>query len=141
MIVVAHSKQSDANVKSCISYPVAVIGDGRLCGGLGSAKLLHNSVSRHGLGNSEGLLGRFLHDHPREWWIFRMDRPRKTLSPAAYLTRLPYQSSPPLMATSWTLGTANIQDKILSRFGLRGKAVSVQVLGTMIPSESCVAKP
>src|SRR5262249_29718515 len=41
------------------------------CGTLGSAKLLHNSVSNdfpHGLGNSEGLLGRFLHDHPREWW-------------------------------------------------------------------------
>jgi len=114
------------------------------CGPLGSAKLLHNSVSRtfpDGLGNSEGLLGRFLHDHPREWWIVRMDRPRKVLSPAAYLTRLPYQLSPPLMATSWTLGTANLQDKIRSRFGLRGKAVSVQLLGTMIPSECCVAKP
>ncbi len=114
------------------------------CGPLGSAKLLHNSVSSafpHGLGNSEGLLGRFLHDHPREWWSFEMDRPRRFLSPSAYLTRLPYDSSPPLMATSWTLGTASTQDRIGSRFGLKGTAVGVQMLGTMIPSESCVAKP
>jgi choline dehydrogenase-like flavoprotein len=114
------------------------------CGPLGSAKLLHNSVSNefpHGFGNSEGLLGRFLHDHPREWWSFQMERPRRFLAPSAYLTRLPYNSSAPLLATSWTLGTANTQDHIRSRFGLKGSAVGVQVLGTMIPSEACVAKP
>lgn len=114
------------------------------CGPLGSAKLLHNSVSSdfpHGLGNSQGLLGRFLHDHPREWWSFQMDRPRRFLSPAAYLTRLPYGSSAPLLATSWTLGTASTQDRIRSRFGLKGATVGVQVLGTMIPSEACIAKP
>jgi choline dehydrogenase-like flavoprotein len=114
------------------------------CGALGSAKLLHNSVSNdfpHGLGNSEGLLGRFLHDHPREWWSFQMDRPLRFLSPSAYLTRRPYNSSPPLLATSWTLGTANLQDHVRSRFGLKGTAVGVQVLGTMIPSEACIAKP
>jgi choline dehydrogenase-like flavoprotein len=114
------------------------------CGALGSAKLLHDSVSNdfpHGLGNSEGLLGRFLHDHPREWWSFEMDRPLSLLAPSAYLTRLPYDSSPPLMATSWTLGTASLQDKVRSRFGLKGTTVGVQVLGTMIPSEACSAKP
>jgi len=114
------------------------------CGALGSAKLLHNSVSNdfpHGLGNSEGLLGRFLHDHPREWWSLQMNRPLRFLSPSAYLTRLPYDSSPPLLATSWTLGTAGVQDQVRSRFGLKGTAVGVQVLGTMIPSETCVAKP
>jgi choline dehydrogenase-like flavoprotein len=114
------------------------------CGPLGTAKLLHNSVSSdfpHGLGNSEGVLGRFLHDHPREWWSFQMDRPLTLLSPAAYLTRLPYESSPPLMATSWTLGTATTRDRIWSRFGLKGTEVGVQMLGTMIPSEACIAKP
>jgi choline dehydrogenase-like flavoprotein len=114
------------------------------CGALGSAKLLHNSVSSdfpHGLGNSEGLLGRFLHDHPREWYSFEMDRPRRLLSPSAYLTRLPYDSSPPLLATSWTLGLAGMHDTIRSRFGLTGTTVGVQVLGTMIPSEACIAKP
>jgi choline dehydrogenase-like flavoprotein len=70
-----------------------------------------------------------------------MERPRSFLSPSAYLTRRPYDSSAPLLATSWTLGTANIQDRIRSRFSLRGTEVGVQVLGTMIPSEACVAKP
>jgi choline dehydrogenase-like flavoprotein len=114
------------------------------CGPLGTAKLLHNSVSSDfpdGLGNSEGLLGRFLHDHPREWWNFQMESPRRLLSPSAYLTRLPYDRSAPLLATSWTLGTASVHDRIRSRFGMKGAAVGVQILGTMIPSEACVAKP
>jgi choline dehydrogenase-like flavoprotein len=114
------------------------------CGPLGSAKLLHNSVSNafpDGLGNSRGLLGRFLHDHPREWWSFEMDRPLSILSPSAYLTRLPYDSSPPLMATSWTLGPVSLGDRIRSRFAMKATAVGVQVIGTMIPSEANVARP
>lgn len=114
------------------------------CGPLGSTKLLHNSISSqfpHGLGNSQGVLGRFLHDHPREWWSFRMDRPLQILAPAAYLTRLPYESSPPLMATSWTLGCASLHDRVRSRFGLNGSIVGVQMIGTMVPTETCIAKP
>lgn len=114
------------------------------CGPLGSTKLLHNSVSNdfpHGLGNSTGVLGRFLHDHPREWWSFQMDRPLSLLAPSAYLTRQPYDSSPPLLATSWTLGTASTKDRIRSRFGLKGAAVGVQIIGTMIPSQACMAAP
>ena len=114
------------------------------CGPLGSAKLLHNSISSdfpHGLGNSEGLLGRYLHDHPREWWPFTLEVPLTLLSPSAYLTRLPYDSSGPLMATSWALGTASMPDRIRSRFGRKGHIVGVQIIGTMIPSEACVARP
>jgi choline dehydrogenase-like flavoprotein len=114
------------------------------CGPLGSAKLLHNSISNtfpEGLGNSRELLGRYLHDHPREWWMLQMERPLSILSPSAYLTRLPYDSSPPLLATSWTLGTASLGDRIRSRFGMRATAVGVQVIGTMIPSEACIARP
>jgi choline dehydrogenase-like flavoprotein len=136
--VVYHSRQTGRIER--IEASAVVIA----CGPLGSAKLLHNSVSSdfpHGLGNSEGLLGRFLHDHPREWWPFQMDRPLQLLAPSAYLTRLPYESSSPLLATSWTLGTASVQDRIRSRFGLKGTAVGVQIIGTMIPSESCVATP
>ena len=70
-----------------------------------------------------------------------MDRPLRILSPSAYLTRLPYDSSPPLLATSWTLGTASLLDRIRSRFGLKTTVVGVQVIGTMIPSEACVARP
>ena len=114
------------------------------CGPLGTAKLLHNSTSTtfpQGIGNSRGLLGKFLHDHPREWWSFRMEHALSLLSPAAYLTRLPYESSAPLMATSWTLGVASTTDRIRSRFGLQGSVIGVQMIGTMIPTEDCVARP
>ena len=114
------------------------------CGPLGSAKLLHNSTSSdfpHGLGNSNGVLGCYLHDHPREWWSFEMERPRQILSPSAYLTRLPYDSSPPLLATSWTFGTASTADRIRSRFGGKATSVGVQMIGTMIPTAECFAKP
>jgi choline dehydrogenase-like flavoprotein len=136
--VVYHSRRTGRSERIGASAVVVA------CGPLGSAKLLHNSVCNtfpDGLGNSKGLLGRFLHDHPREWWSFQMDRPLRILSPSAYLTRLPYDSSPPLLATSWTLGTASLQDRIRSRFGLKTTAVGVQVIGTMIPSEACVARP
>jgi choline dehydrogenase-like flavoprotein len=114
------------------------------CGPLASTKLLHNSVSSdfpQGLGNSQGLLGHYLHDHPREWWSFQLERPLSLLSPAAYLTRLPYASSAPLMATSWMLGLTSTRDRIRSRLGMKGVAVGVQIIGTMIPSASCHAKP
>jgi choline dehydrogenase-like flavoprotein len=113
-------------------------------GPLGSAKLLLNSVSSafpQGVGNAEGVLGRYLHDHPREWWSFRMDRPLSLLVPSAYLTRLPYQSSPPLLATSWALSVASTRDRIRSRFGLKGSEVGVQMIGTMVPSEGCFVAP
>jgi choline dehydrogenase-like flavoprotein len=136
--VVFHSRYSGRQERIKASAVVVA------CGPLGTTQLLHNSVSSDfpdGLGNSEGLLGRFLHDHPREWWSFRLDRPLQLLAPAAYLTRLPYDSSAPLMATSWTLGTASLQDRIRSRFGLKGTEVGVQMIGTMVPSEACYAKP
>lgn len=136
--VVWFNRRTGATEKTAASAVVVA------CGPLGSTKLLHNSTSSafpHGLGNNDGLLGHFLHDHPREWWPFDIERPLSLLAPAAYLTRLPYASSPPLMATSWTLGLTSLRDRIRSRFGLKGTRIGVQVIGTMIPSESCFAKP
>jgi choline dehydrogenase-like flavoprotein len=114
------------------------------CGALASAKLLHNSDCSdfpEGLGNSHGLLGRFLHDHPREWWMLTMDRPRTLLAPPAYLTRLPHEVSTPLLSTSWTLGTVGTFDTIRSRFGMKSSCVGVQVFGTMVPTENSYVKP
>ncbi len=77
------------------------------CGPLGSTKLLHNSTSSvfsRGLGNTEGVLGHFLHDHPREWWPSRCkaaEPPRARRLPDAPALRL----FDALLATSWTLGT------------------------------------
>ena len=113
-------------------------------GPLNSTKLLLDSACTtfpDGLGNTEGLLGRYLHDHPREWWVFDIDKPLSRLSPAAYLTRIPYAEASPLLATSWTLGSPTTRDKVLSLLAMKGRTVGVQVLGTMIPTENHFVKP
>ena len=108
------------------------------CGPLRSTKLLFDSACRDfpdGLGNTEGLLGRFLHDHAKEWWSFDSDRPLSRPAPGCYLTRRPYDSSPPLLATSWTLGNASTRDKILSLTPFKTRTVGVQVFGSMVPTD------
>jgi choline dehydrogenase-like flavoprotein len=114
------------------------------CGPLNSTKLLFDSACPdfpEGLGNTEGLLGAYLHDHPRDWWAFDLEKPISRLSPAAYLTRAPYAESSPLLATSWTLGLASKQDKILSLTPLKGRTVGVQVFGTMVPQAHHYVRP
>jgi choline dehydrogenase-like flavoprotein len=113
-------------------------------GPLNSTKLLFDSACPdfpQGLGNTNGLLGRYLHDHPKEWWAFDLEKPITLLAPSAYLTRRPHATSPPLMANSWTLGVAALKDKILSRFGVKGHTVGVQIFGTMVPSEAHYVRP
>jgi choline dehydrogenase-like flavoprotein len=108
------------------------------CGPVRSTKLLLDSACADfpdGLGNTDGNLGRYLHDHPQEWWSFETDRSLPRLAPGAYLTRRPYECSPPLLATSWTIGNANDRDKVLSLTPLRARRFGVQVFGSMIPSE------
>jgi choline dehydrogenase-like flavoprotein len=114
------------------------------CGPLGSPKLLFNSAcSDHpnGMGNGAGLLGKYLHDHPREWWPVDMDIPLTSLSPPAYLTRLPHASSDPLLASSWTLGAFGTVGKIKSRLGQKTTYFGVQVFGTMVPEEKYYVAP
>jgi choline dehydrogenase-like flavoprotein len=108
------------------------------CGPLRSTKLLFDSACADfpdGLGNTEGLLGRYLHDHPKEWWTFETERPLTRPAPAVYLTRQPYASSSPLLATSWTLGNTNYRDKVLALTPLRTKSIGVQVFGSMVPTQ------
>ncbi len=114
------------------------------CGPLNSTRLLFQSACARfpeGLGNSRGLLGRFLHDHPREWWVMDLKRPLSLLAPSGYLTRLPHARSEPLVATSWTIGVVSTFDRVRSRFGAKGSAVGVQVFGTMIPEERYYVRP
>jgi choline dehydrogenase-like flavoprotein len=113
-------------------------------GPLNSTKLLLNSTSPdfpQGLGNSGGLLGQHLHDHIRDWWACDMERPVTLLSSAAYLTRRPFASSTPLLATSWTLGVASTKDRIRSRAGLKSTELGVQVFGTTVPDERNFVRP
>jgi choline dehydrogenase-like flavoprotein len=114
-------------------------------GPLYSAKLLFDSACpdfSEGLGNAEGVLGRYIHDHPRDWWTFELDRPISRLAPSAYLTRRPHQESAPLYATSWTIGLLpSRKEKLLSFLPLKTNAFGVQVFGTMIPTEEYYIRP
>lgn len=114
------------------------------CGPLGSTKLLFDSACSDfpdGLGNDRGVLGRYLHDHPREWWSVQMDKPITRLARAAYLTRRAFDDVPPLMSTSWTIGLASDKEKIRSLVPGKCHAVGVQVFGSMIPTERHFVRP
>ena len=115
------------------------------CGALHSTKLLFDSACTEfpqGLGNNSGLLGSHLHDHPHDWWMFDLEKSLSRPTPSAYLTRLPYHTSSPLLATSWTIGLlASKREKLLSFTPLKGHAFAAQVLGTMVPTERNYVRP
>jgi choline dehydrogenase-like flavoprotein len=114
------------------------------CGALGSAKLLFDSACPDfpdGLGNNDGVLGLYLHDHPKEWWSVNLERPITRLKRAAYLTRRPFEDARPLLSTSWTIGLSSEREKALSLFPGKTGSVGVQVFGSMIPSERFFVRP
>ncbi|MEM7799168.1 MAG: GMC family oxidoreductase [Chloroflexota bacterium] len=136
--VICHDRNTGSKVRlEAAAFVVA-------CGALGSTKLLFDSACTdfpQGLGNSQGVLGRYLHDHPKEWWVMDLERPISPLVPSGYLTRKPHATSSPLIAASWTIGSASLKDKFLTFTGGRSKALGVQVFGTMIPLEKYYARP
>jgi choline dehydrogenase-like flavoprotein len=88
-----------------------------------------------GLGNTADLVGRYLHDHPREWWIVETERRLTALSHPAYVARADHAASEPLMASSLMLGqTPRWPDRLLVYTGGKVNAFGVQVLGTMVPT-------
>jgi choline dehydrogenase-like flavoprotein len=114
------------------------------CGPLRSTKLLFDSACPDfpdGLGNTDGLLGRYLHDHPKEWWSFSVDPRLPRLAPSGYLARRPYESSSPLLAASCAVGNACQRDKILSLTPLAAGRFGVQVLGSMVPTPQGYVRP
>lgn len=114
------------------------------CGPLQSTKLLFDSACPDfpdGLGNNDGVLGRYLHDHPKEWWSVELERPISRLGRSAYLTRRPFDESPPLLSTSWTIGLADTAEKVRSLLPGKTRSLGVQVFGTMIPSERYYVRP
>ena len=58
--------------------------------------LLLRSTSKDfpsGLGNTEGLVGRYLHDHPREWWAAAPGRRLPALDHPVYVARVPHDGN------------------------------------------------
>ncbi len=108
-------------------------------GPLASTKLLLQSACGDfpaGLGDTEGILGRFLHDHLNPWCVVDVETPLPRLTPAAYLTRAPYRESAPLLAASCTLGGASHArlQKVLALTPVRAQTFGVNIFGTMVPT-------
>ncbi|WP_395137985.1 GMC oxidoreductase [Armatimonas sp.] len=113
------------------------------CGALNSTKLLFDSACPdfpEGLGNSDGVLGRYLHDHPHEWCTLELSKPIARLPNSIYLTRRPF-GSPALLAAGLTLGAASPKEQILASLPLPSRALGVQVMGSMIPTLDNFALP
>jgi choline dehydrogenase-like flavoprotein len=106
-------------------------------GAIDSTVLLLRSRSDdfpRGLGNTNDLVGRYLHDHPRQWWPADSARPLRLLTHPVYVTRDEYDSSTPLMATSLTIGLANQRQRLRTYYRGSGRTFGVQVFGTMVPT-------
>jgi choline dehydrogenase-like flavoprotein len=114
-------------------------------GPLSSAKLLFDSACPdfpEGLGNTEGILGRYLHDHPLDMCIIGLEKMLPRLGHPAYLTRAPYNESPPLLAASCTIGARmSTSDRILGLLPTPTKTFGVVIFGTMIPTEQNFMRP
>lgn len=105
-------------------------------GALNSTRLLQMSTSADfptGLGDAHGVLGRYLHDHPKEWWAFDTDRSLTLPAHPVYMTRCDPRRSDPLLASSWTIGLASRWDRPRTYVGMRGTRFAAQVFGTMVP--------
>lgn len=108
-------------------------------GPLMSAKLLLDSACPDfpdGLGNNEGVLGRYLHDHPLDMCTVGLEKSLPRLGHPAYLTRAPYHESQPLLAASCTIGARmNRTDRLLGLLPTPTRTFGVIIFGTMIPTE------
>ena len=105
-------------------------------GAVDSTTVLLRSVSADfptGLGNSHGVVGQYLHDHPREWWVGVPSRPMTALAHPLYISRGPYEADQALFASALTLGLAHWSHRPRTWVRAKADAFGVQVFGTMIP--------
>jgi len=109
-------------------------------GPIASTKLLLDSCSPafpDGLGNSQGILGKYLHDHVHDMCIVESERPLSRLADAAYLTRARYESSEPLLATQAAIASNTaLRDKLLNFTPLPAGRFGVIIFGSMVPTEN-----
>jgi len=108
-------------------------------GAIDSARILLSSKSPstdQGLGNDNGVVGRYLHDHPREWWVADFEKPLPLVAHPIYLARQPYAGSQPLRGSSATIGRASTWQRPMEWAHRPGNRFGVQIFGTMIPDEA-----
>ncbi|MBV9357798.1 MAG: GMC family oxidoreductase [Chloroflexi bacterium] len=105
-------------------------------GPLASPKLLLQSTSDDfpdGLGNNHGVLGRYLHDHPKDWCVLELDRTLPRLDQPLYMSRAPYAEAAPLSGASITIGPLAKLDRVLSMVGAGTHAFGLVTFATMRP--------
>jgi choline dehydrogenase-like flavoprotein len=109
-------------------------------GAVNTAKLLLQSTHADfpaGLGNTHGVLGCYLHDHPLGKVEVELASPM-SIQPPAYLTRAPLDRSLPLYAAAclqWT-GTHLLVRSLLNGHPGRLTSCGFNVFGTMAPSKT-----
>ena len=115
-------------------------------GAVNSAEVLLRSSSAEfpaGLGNTHGVLGRYLHDHPLGKLVIDLGAP-VSIHPATYITRLSLDRSKALYAAAgmqWS-GAAIYAKSMLTRKPGRLPWIGYSVFGTMAPSrDNFVALP
>ena len=105
-------------------------------GAMNSARILLESTSDEfpeGLGNTEGVLGRYLHDHPLAKLVLDVDRP-VPIHPPLYISRPTLEQTEPLYAAAgaqWS-GTALVVKSLLSHG--RRPDTGFSIFGTMAPT-------
>jgi len=105
-------------------------------GAINSARILLESTSDEfpeGLGNTEGVLGRYLHDHPLAKLVLDLETP-VPIHPPLYISRPTLERTDPLYAAAgaqWS-GTALVVKSLLSRGRRRDTGFSI--FGTMAPA-------
>jgi len=107
-------------------------------GAINTPQVLLQSTSADfpdGLGNSHGVLGRYLHDHPLAKLVLDLGTPI-SVHPPAYITRLTVDRSIPLYAAAgmqWS-GAAIVGRSLLKRHPGRLPWTGFSVFGTMAPT-------
>lgn len=106
------------------------------CGALASTKLLLQSKSADfpaGLGDTEGLLGHYLHDHSFAVSTITLDKPLEGLSQAAVLTRSRYDGHQPLRGAECVIGHNSAINKLRGLTPRGCTEFGLWVFGTMVP--------
>ena len=107
-------------------------------GAINTPQVLLQSTSAdfpNGLGNSHGVLGRYLHDHPLAKLVLDLGSPI-SVYPPTYITRLRVDRSTPLYAAAgmqWS-GAAIVGRSLLQRHVGRLPWTGFSVFGTMAPT-------
>jgi choline dehydrogenase-like flavoprotein len=109
-------------------------------GSLGTPRILLHSTSAdfpHGLGNTDGVLGAYFHDHPKCGGTIRLNRALTRVRIGAFLVRPPVAESPPLLAAACTLQSVKFARGVLRGSPSIGKSNELVwwQFGTMVPTE------